>query len=58
MIDPDWKYIYAIIVTVIVASMQIYAWSCGINGAVFAFTSLVIGAVAGSILGFSLNSRK
>jgi hypothetical protein len=38
----------------IVASLQVYAWSNGLNGTVFAFTSLIIGGVAGSLLGFSL----
>jgi len=38
----------------VVSSMQFYAWHSGHNGTIFAFTSLVIGAVVGSILGFSL----
>lgn len=44
--------IFAIIVIVIVAYLQSMAWLCGFNGSVFAFTSLIIGLSAGTILGF------
>jgi len=37
----------------IVAILQSLAWICGFNGQVFAFTSLVIGGISGTILGFS-----
>lgn len=48
------KIIFAMFVIGVVASLQVYAWHSSYNGAVFAFTSLIIGLVAGSILGFSL----
>lgn len=52
------KIIFAMFVIAVVATMQGVAWYVGFNGTVFAFTSLIIGAIAGSVLGFSLNSRK
>jgi len=50
----DDKKIFAIFVISIISSLQVVAWYCGHNGTVFAFSSLIIGAVVGSILGFSL----
>ena len=51
------KTIFAMFVIVVVAIIQGYAWYIGVDGQVFAFTSLVIGLAAGSILGFSFNAR-
>lgn len=39
----------------IVATLQGIAWITGHNGAIFNFTSLVIGGVAGTLLGFTYN---
>lgn len=52
------KQQFAAIVISVVAILQGIAWIVGINGAVWAFTSLVIGLVAGSILGFTVNVKK
>jgi hypothetical protein len=41
----------------IIAAVQCAAWYFGKNGTVFAFTSLTIGAIAGSIFGFSVNLK-
>lgn len=49
------KHIFAMYVIGVVAGLQCAAWLCGYNGTVFAFTSLVIGAIAGTILGFKLH---
>jgi len=46
------KTTFAMFVISIVAILQGMAWLLGFNGAVFAFTSLVIGLSAGVILGF------
>jgi len=51
------KMIFSMFLIVVVAAVQIVAWICGFDGQVFAFTSLVIGLTAGSILGFSFNAR-
>jgi len=40
-------------VIAIVAGLQLYAWHTGHDGQVFAFTSLVIGAIAGTMMGFT-----
>ena len=47
------KTIVAIVAIVCVTALQVAAWVCGFNGQVFAFTSLIIGGVVGSILGFT-----
>lgn len=41
----------------VVAALQGLAWITGRNGQVFAFTSLVIGAISGTILGFKLGKK-
>jgi len=46
--------IFAIFTIGCVTAMQIIAWAVGFNGQVWAFTSLLIGLIAGSILGFKL----
>jgi len=48
------KTIFAIFAISCVTFLQVVAWTMGFNGAIFAFTSLIIGAIAGSILGFSI----
>ena len=50
--------IFGMFVIAIVAGLQVVAWVMGFNGAVFAFTSLIIGSVAGTVLGFKLNVEK
>jgi len=50
--------IFAMYAISIVALLQLVAWYLSFNGQVFAFTSLIIGAVVGSVLGFSLNKRE
>ena len=57
MADKIDKTTFAIIVICIVAGLQALAWGLGINGAVFNFTSLIIGAIAGAILGFSYTAK-
>lgn len=51
------KTIFAMFSISIVASLQVIAWYCGFNGAIFAFTSLIIGGIVGSILGFSVHKK-
>lgn len=51
------KVIFAMFVIGVVATMQGVAWYIGFNGTVFAFTSLIIGAVAGAVLGFSVTKK-
>lgn len=51
------KVIFAMFVISVVAAMQGVAWYIGFNGTVFAFTSLIIGTVAGTILGFSVTKK-
>lgn len=49
------KYVFAVFSVSIAASLQVAAWYFGHNGAVFAFVTLIIGGVIGSIFGFSVN---
>ncbi len=49
----DEKKQFALVAICIVSAVQCFAWYGGHNGQVFAFTSLVIGGIVGSILGFS-----
>jgi hypothetical protein len=41
-------------VIAVVAILQGVAWYCGKNGTVFAFTSFVIGGIAGAVFGFGV----
>lgn len=54
MNEKTLKYIFGMFTIGVVASLQGYAWYSGVDGTVFAFTTLIIGTVAGSILGFSI----
>ena len=49
------KMKFGIFVIAIVAGLQVCAWVMGFNGAVFAFTSFVIGATTGTLLGFKFS---
>jgi len=49
------KTIFAMFVIAIVAILQGIAWLVGYNGAVFAFTSLIIGLASGAVLGFKFS---
>jgi len=49
---------FALTVIGTVAVLQGIAWFCGFNGQVFAFTSLIIGSITGSVLGFSFGLKK
>ena len=51
------KMQFAIIVIACMTVLQLVAWVVGANGTVFAFTSLIIGLTAGSILGFSVHKK-
>lgn len=51
------KLTFSLVVIVIVATLQGIAWGLGFNGQVFAFTSLIIGAITGSALGFTISSK-
>ena len=51
------KYAIALIIIGCMTVLQISAWIIGANGQVFAFTSLIIGGIAGSLFGFSLSSK-
>jgi len=46
----DQRFIFGMFVIAVVAALQICAWSVGFDGQVFAFTSLIIGLTAGSVL--------
>lgn len=52
------KLNFSLYVIIIVALIQGVAWIMGYNGQVFAFTSLVIGAIVGSALGFTIQLKK
>lgn len=52
------KLTFGGIAIVVVGSIQVSAHACGVNGQVFAFTSLVIGAVIGAGLGIKLTMKK
>lgn len=54
----DQRFIFGMFVIAVCAALQAAAWYCGINGAVFAFTSLIIGLTAGTLLGFSIDVKK
>ena len=47
------KLLFGGFVISIMTGLQIYAWHCGHDGAVFAITSSVIGLISGAILGFT-----
>lgn len=51
MIDISNK-LFGLIVIIIIAVMQLYAWNMGLNGRIFAFTSLCIGSIVGAVFGF------
>ncbi len=51
------KLTFAAIVIVCITSIQICAFIFGFNGQVFAFTSLIIGGIVGSIFGFSITKK-
>lgn len=51
------KQQFATILIILTASMQITAWIMNKNGAVWAFTSLVIGLVAGAILNLKIHVK-
>ena len=51
------KFGFGSVCVITMGCMQVAAWVCGFNGAVFALTSAVIGAVAGSLLGFELGKK-
>ena len=51
------KYVFAGFVIAVVGILQGVAWLMGKNGTIFAFTSLVIGGVAGAVLGISLKNK-
>lgn len=57
MILALFQMIFAMYLIIVMAALQIIAWIYNFDGQVFAFTSLVIGLTAGSILGFSFNAR-
>ena len=46
---------FGMFVIAVVATLQITAWVLGFNGQVFAFTSLIIGGIVGSLFGFSIH---
>lgn len=50
--------LFGLVVIVIIAQMQIYAWNMGLNGVIFAFTSLCIGSIVGAVLGFKWGLKK
>ena len=52
------KMVFGMFTIAVVAGLQLYAWYSGHNGAIFAFTSAVIGLVAGSVLGFTWGLKK
>ena len=51
------KFIFAMYVIGIVTVLQGIAWFLGINGQIWAFTSLVIGVIAGAVLKVSIDVK-
>lgn len=54
----DQRFVFGMFVIVVCAALQAMAWYLNINGTVFAFTSLIIGLTAGTLLGFSIDIKK
>jgi hypothetical protein len=54
MDEKTTRIIFAMFSIGVVASMQVIAWYFGFNGAVFAFTSLVIGLIIGKVLDIAI----
>lgn len=54
----DEKFIFGMFTVSIVTIIQLVAWYLGYNGQVFAFTSLIIGLISGSLLGFTFNIKE
>jgi hypothetical protein len=52
------KLIFGMYAIGIVAGLQVFAWYMGLNGRIFAFTSLCIGATVGALLGFKWSVNK
>lgn len=42
------KTIIAVVALICLSALQLYAWSIGMDGAVFAVTSAIFGAIVGS----------
>lgn len=57
MNEKTLKAIIGMYILSIVALLQLVAWYFGFNGQVFAFTSLIIGGITGTLLGFSLKKQ-
>lgn len=49
------KFIFGSVAIVCATGLQCAAWFFGYNGQVFALTSLVIGGVTGTLLGFKIS---
>jgi len=56
MIDVSNK-VFGLVTIVIIAILQLSAWYSGLNGVVFAFTSLCIGSIVGAIFGFKWSNK-
>lgn len=52
------KTIIGLVGITAVTALQVIAWSAGLDGAVFALTSLVIGGVVGATYGFKAGVKK
>ena len=52
------KHIFGMFTIGVVGTLQAVAWIMGHDGTIFATTSLIIGAVAGTILGFQYGKTK
>jgi hypothetical protein len=51
------KMIFSLICIGIIGLIQVVAFLTGHNGAVFNFTAIIIGAIVGSVLGFTINLK-
>ena len=52
------RMIFSLVAITVVGAIQIAAFAVGMNGQVFNFTTLIIGAIVGSVLGISINLKR
>jgi hypothetical protein len=52
------KDLLGLCIIIVVSIVQVVAWTLKIDGGTFAFTSLVIGTIAGSLFGFKVAKKQ
>jgi hypothetical protein len=54
MNEKQGKMLFGAYICTLIAGLQVVAWMCGLNGAIFAASSAIIAGISGAILGFTL----